>query len=414
MVLILCLGLAVTSGNGQTVRTLPPLRVYPQRDHIITNDNLLLLVFRTTGGSPSELIMFAPWDTLSPLDLSTDARRIAAGEKITDDLPDRLILEKVTVQLAQYHQPMVSATDSFPFSAGVLGRTLFATDTILSVTRTLRDRNASIAAIRISGWLSTVASIGSVRCESKYQVIPVPLRPGTNVIRYGWLAAGAGRPSAMDSITAFYSLDLAGKLAPAGYDSVSFHRSSVEINCVPCHAHAPPSGNDATAAERRPCLVCHGGLLQQRWVHGPIASNDCHKCHDGDPMSGYVLRYQPKDEKEACFTCHKDVLDNSKGKRVVHGPFGGGRCNDCHSAHSAPNRYQLRRPVNDLCNSCHSGKREHNHPVVFHPVGWKSDPRSPNRELSCVSCHDPHASDFANLLATPDGYFALCQGCHKK
>jgi predicted CXXCH cytochrome family protein len=46
----------------------------------------------------------------------------------------------------------------------------------------------------------------------------------------------------------------------------------------------------------------------------------------------------------------------------------------------------------------------------IHPLSGVRDPRNPKREMSCVSCHNPHSADNAKLFTAK----RRCQMCHKR
>jgi len=90
-------------------------------------------------------------------------------------------------------------------------------------------------------------------------------------------------------------------------------------------------------------------------------------------------------------------------------------CNLCHNAHVSDSLYLLSKPVVQLCTGCHIAQKEGMHllaPVqgqITHPVSGVPDPSNPKQELSCVSCHDPHSSNFAKLFPVA----RICTKCHK-
>ena len=100
--------------------------------------------------------------------------------------------------------------------------------------------------------------------------------------------------------------------------------------------------------------------------------------------------------------------------QVKHPPFESGDCLTCHSPHSSNNKTLLVANTKKLCLSCHEPKFAKDHPVQKHPVEGVKDPRQPKNELSCVSCHNPHASAHPKLFEKAAGMYQLCQECHKK
>jgi predicted CXXCH cytochrome family protein len=57
------------------------------------------------------------------------------------------------------------------------------------------------------------------------------------------------------------------------------------------------------------------------------------------------------------------------------------------------------------------------HPVDYHPVSDVMDPTNQSKvltPLSCLSCHQPHASTQADLLVNDQtNNMAFCDDCHK-
>ncbi len=117
-------------------------------------------------------------------------------------------------------------------------------------------------------------------------------------------------------------------------------------------------------------------------------------------------------QRELCYGCHQDIrarFDMPFKHRVNEGAM---VCTDCHNPHGAPiptwatahsPRMVTQSFGNDQpCTKCHSDKRGpfvHEHPPV--------------RVEGCTSCHNPHGSTNARLLARPV-VFTLCLDCHNE
>ena len=140
-----------------------------------------------------------------------------------------------------------------------------------------------------------------------------------------------------------------------------------------------------------------------------------------------------------------------KTKKVHHQPAFQDGCSDCHEPHGGSNDHLLRaKDANTLCLECHGPespepkplkdqplvaifngqvrlpenyfkqvpilplKFNTGHPVEGHPVADVIDPKTKNRvPLTCLSCHQPHASAHSGLLVKdqqPDT--AFCKTCH--
>jgi DmsE family decaheme c-type cytochrome len=160
---------------------------------------------------------------------------------------------------------------------------------------------------------------------------------------------------------------------------------------------------DAAAA----CLSCHGKDKGQMFWKGSVHDSQevgcatCHKIHGG---KGKLLA--KADEKEVCFSCHRDVRA-SMLKRSRHpmrdssSPTGEGKmgCSACHNPHGARSEKLISaKSFNDKCYECHAEKKA--------PVLWE---HSPVKE-DCMTCHAAHGSSFDKMLVQKVP--RLCQSCH--
>lgn len=146
---------------------------------------------------------------------------------------------------------------------------------------------------------------------------------------------------------------------------------------------------------------CHSNLLENKFVHGPVAAGACTMCHK--PMDE-DQKYDARKHKfewqaqgaDMCYACH----ERKNTKKVVHLPIAQGLCTLCHDPHGSPNRFQLRKqPVSELCYMCHPRNKD-NQKEVHGPVAVGD----------CVSCHDPHESPYRGRLVKEGN--ALCFMCH--
>ncbi len=220
---------------------------------------------------------------------------------------------------------------------------------------------------------------------------------------------------------------------------------SYTTDCFSCHksltnqsayTHAPSSGRLCLACHADPekvdtisfpkgrmdrlCLSCHTGSikwLSKPHLHGPVGTGDCTVCHNphGDQFP-FQLWAEPT--LGLCVACHTDKrklgLERSTGY-FAHGILKGNGCVICHDPHASENRFQLRKPINELCASCHINVDSINkeHPVRGHPVQGPRDPRRTDREFSCTSCHNPHGSMFSFLLIGDVLGGHVCGKCHQ-
>lgn len=230
----------------------------------------------------------------------------------------------------------------------------------------------------------------------------------------------AGKPVATKTADIYFD-PLADPLAiiPATYKPFVMHTAEKEALCAPCHNMQPSAAQLRNAtAEDNPCASCHQRMLSQEFVHGPEGVFQCIDCHDSKDTAP---RWQvTKTELVLCGECHIDKIDEFKKNEFVHGPVAIGNCTLCHNPHASSERAQLNAPINLLCGGCHSSVKEGEHVVrgsrnAGHPLAKVKDPLNAGRQLSCVSCHNPHSGKGSNLFVRNlTGRFSLCQECHKK
>jgi len=237
------------------------------------------------------------------------------------------------------------------------------------------------------------------------------------------------------SLRVFRRSDLiaAYKNTPAGFNEYIFHTKE-QTPCTRCHNLQPtesdkipvtigsfPSATaegEAMTVNVSTCNPCHKKLVSYTYVHGPASVWNCLICHD--PQAG--IRYSvKKTEAVLCFDCHSEEKHNWTSKKFMHGPVSAGKCIICHSPHASENPYNLLRPAWSLCTSCHTDDSisSGRHVITSlvsdsgHPTHGKPDPLRKDRELSCASCHNPHASNVKFLFMTGvDTESDLCVKCH--
>jgi len=225
-------------------------------------------------------------------------------------------------------------------------------------------------------------------------------------------------------------LESAYKIPPPGFQKDFFHIKN-NSRCSACHT-LKPSGADrkpvsiaAFPDEKQKysyipaastCYSCHRRLTSYPFVHGPSAAWSCLSCHDSDAAPVYAVR---KPDTKVCFGCHIEQKEEWESRKYFHGPYTTGSCIICHSPHASEHPSNLHKPTWDLCINCHTDKGSGRHIVAavggsyFHPTRGKQDPLRKDKELSCVSCHDPHTSDSPRLWRLNVGSgFELCRKCH--
>jgi len=208
---------------------------------------------------------------------------------------------------------------------------------------------------------------------------------------------------------------------PRGFILTPFHlRDSTPNKCARCHVLEPrPTDAAPPSPGASSCHICHRGLTQFKQVHGPAALWNCLRCHDPDSSPARYATAVPV--RNLCYGCHTDQRDYFFSSPYQHGPTATGMCTICHNPHASDNEFWLKKEPWDLCTTCHAEKASGRHVIAWgpsgqtHPTRGRPDPKKPEREFSCRSCHNPHASNMPKLWNyNVSSYFDLCQVCHNK
>jgi predicted CXXCH cytochrome family protein len=165
-----------------------------------------------------------------------------------------------------------------------------------------------------------------------------------------------------------------------------------------------PHSTLAKDAPGSDCVACHKAVVAKAVLHGPVAGESCSECHvlpaAGKPGKMTLAKEATKDNTAPlCTGCHEDVGVQLK-KAHVHGPVASGDCISCHDPHGSDFPLLLAAEKTASCLVCHDS--------VAAAVKQKS-PHSP-AVASCGLCHDPHASEHPAQLRAAGN--ALCHGCH--
>jgi len=233
------------------------------------------------------------------------------------------------------------------------------------------------------------------------------------------------------------------------------HPPFADKQCEVCHAPAKDGKVVLTQADAKSlCVTCHDEKAKQietAKVQHPGAAGDCTDCHS--PHASKFPGLPKTNGVEICLGCHTDIADLAK-KQVHHQPAFVQGCATCHEPHGGEREKLLRAQGNALCLECHgpeSAPQEDTaagvlkifsgtlrlpddyfkknkvvvlplrygkgHPIVGHPVSDVVDPTDVTKvrdRLSCLSCHQPHASVHADLLVNDQqNNTAFCATCHK-
>ncbi|MBU0730075.1 MAG: hypothetical protein KKE17_04410 [Proteobacteria bacterium] len=189
---------------------------------------------------------------------------------------------------------------------------------------------------------------------------------------------------------------------PHGSDSAFLVRNQLHKpytqGCTPCHDKGQ-KGTDT-------CLGCHEQIKSQILsTHNHLngSENSCVACHSPHAADSSNLLKAP--QKNLCRDCHEESFRISEKKRHKHPDTG--TCSNCHSVHGSNTIAMLKNGITGVCSGCHASQGQFTHPVG----GAIVDPRN-GQEMTCVTCHYPHGTDYTFFLKL-SGAKALCIQCHK-
>jgi predicted CXXCH cytochrome family protein len=201
------------------------------------------------------------------------------------------------------------------------------------------------------------------------------------------------------------------------------HGPMINLACLSCHQRSvdPLQIGFPSVGTRQLCLLCHPSKtkwLSRKFTHGPLVLGGCTLCHNPHGENHKYLLWADG-ALQLCLSCHSDKEKFVRKKdRVpfVHGILFGIGCDACHDPHATNENFMLKRPINELCVSCHATLQgvTLGHPVERHPVSGPVDPLRPGRRLVCTSCHDPHGSSNQYFLIETKLGGRLCRDCHKR
>lgn len=217
---------------------------------------------------------------------------------------------------------------------------------------------------------------------------------------------------------------------PKKFKRIFFHTQKYEKLCNECH---DMSVNEIKGvvfhnSEDSNCYECHKFMSSEKYMHAPAANWLCAtSCHTGQ-VGEFNEKYKGKSKflyedpiEPVCLSCHEKFKSRFFSEKYRHEPVDDGRCTKCHNPHGNNDKKFLRYEVWTLCTTCHADKKNQPHVVTTfskkaHPTRGKKDPTDPTKELTCVSCHNPHVSNNGFMLKNygGKGMMLWCARCHKK
>jgi predicted CXXCH cytochrome family protein len=172
-------------------------------------------------------------------------------------------------------------------------------------------------------------------------------------------------------------LAASGLLLSLACSANSRHRAlSFFFDGVPEPGASGPAAPPVTGAQPPPAGVGPGAPAPslQMFVHAPYRDNRCADCHDQN--TGGMVR--PLNEG-LCLICHAEIVQIP---RFLHGPVAVNDCTTCHHYHFANYEGLLIEQTNDLCLGCHD---RDDMTTGEHHAALDT--------ATCTDCHDPHGGD---------------------
>lgn len=220
--------------------------------------------------------------------------------------------------------------------------------------------------------------------------------------------------------------------------------------CDACHS-APQNGKVVVneGGKRALCYMCHDDIKTKiekaKVPHGLFAARDyCTDCHS--PHASAYPHQLRQPTVELCDTCHANLSKELATRKFVHAPVVKLGCTVCHDPHASDYPSRLRASVNELCLACHgpgplppakdgkitvlgteipaaffqkirrigiSRTGTTGHPLTGHPFSGPNVLRPGKPMITCVTCHNPHASDFTQrMFQLKAGSKSICLNCH--
>ena len=207
-------------------------------------------------------------------------------------------------------------------------------------------------------------------------------------------------------------------------DARSVHKPASD-NCLTCHnPHSSPFAHELKKPMQDTCLTsgCHDKVKDQMAAapvkHAAMTSEkSCASCHD--PHAAQQPHLIADRTDAVCVTCHKEMKQQLASSQFLHGPVRVGNCSACHDPHggkfndlldrSFPQTFYTRFDIKkyDLCFTCHEANvvltakttvltNFRNGETNLHFLHVNRD----DKGRSCKTCHDVHASNLPNHMAT--------------
>lgn len=194
------------------------------------------------------------------------------------------------------------------------------------------------------------------------------------------------------------------------------YKGDLNVLCVSCHV--TDRGHHPTGLPPPPFMLADIKASKLKVPLDAQGRITCYTCHDNGCVTGKQrMRERHYDrvnlKNDLCWICHRRD-EFSRINPHVEDPK---LCVRCHEAPPIPGQARLMTIPKMVCLQCHEVKP---HPASADHLRAPSAkvkpdgslPLGPGDEVTCVTCHDPHAQQETSFkrLRTPSG--ELCGRCH--
>ncbi len=185
------------------------------------------------------------------------------------------------------------------------------------------------------------------------------------------------------------------------------HKPFADGECHKCHViNKEEAIMSLVATGARLCGQCHENYPRagDPTVHAPVKEGNCGACHRSH--AGDIPKLLATGNRALCVGCHQEIETRYENAKAAHPrTVESGSCTICHQAHSSKEAGLLNSDGIRTCLPCHQNQR-HGHPMGAD----RTDPRT-GKGMTCLSCHDPHGTEFPYFLVG-DQTRGLCVECH--
>ncbi|RMF93625.1 MAG: hypothetical protein D6734_09700 [Candidatus Schekmanbacteria bacterium] len=188
------------------------------------------------------------------------------------------------------------------------------------------------------------------------------------------------------------------------------HPPFEDRECDACHSNLAKDPRLFVEEGKDLCLQCHGEMeevFNNSDIHPPVAQGKCISCHT--PHASSFKKLLVDKERYMCLNCHTEKKKQFQNAKYSHPEkAGGGKCTICHTPHSSQQKYLFKKEILSVCTGCHKTQGTFTHPVGVGVI----DPRDKKSQVTCVSCHEVHGSNYEYFLRG-DRKRDLCVMCHQ-